>query len=91
MFTFINSLNLEITFDTVAVEEQLPSVAFQVTAKWEMPNQQAQIVIKESWFEYSELNQFEENLLQLVKRQIDFVKLPDISSKSVLQFSQIDD
>jgi hypothetical protein len=88
MFTLIQSLNLEITFDTVAIEEHPPSVAFDVTANWKMPYQQAQIVIKECWFEYSELNQFEENLRQFVKKQNNFVKLSNMNLQSTLQFNR---
>jgi hypothetical protein len=88
MFTLIHSLNLEITFDTVAVEEQFPSVAFDITVNWKMPNQQAQILIKECWFVYSELNQFEENLNHLFKRQKNFVELSNMSLQPILQFNR---
>lgn len=91
MFTLIQSSPLEVTFDPVSTEERLPSVAFDITANWGMPYQQAQIIIKECWLEYSELNRFENELKQLINRQLDNVKLSNMSLEPVIQFSRSSD
>jgi hypothetical protein len=91
MFPLIDSAPLEIVFDPVSTEERLPSVAFNITAKWSMPFQQAEIIIKECWFEYSELNRFEDDLKQLVNRQIHSVKLSNMSLIPIMRFRRIGD
>ncbi|HEX8286727.1 MAG TPA: hypothetical protein VF556_01950 [Pyrinomonadaceae bacterium] len=86
MFTLIQSSPLEITLDPVSTEERLSSVAFDITAKWTMPYQNAQIVVKECWFEYSELNNFEVELKQLINRQIDDLKFNNMSLEPIMVF-----
>jgi hypothetical protein len=91
MFTLIQSSPLEVTFDPVFTEERLPSVAFDITANWVMPYQQAQIIIKECWVEHSELNRFESQLKQLINKQLDNVKLSNMSLEPIIQFSRNSD
>ena len=55
-----------------------------------MPYQQAQITAKECWFGHIELNEFEENLKHLSKRQGDYIKLLNMNSKPIIQFSRTD-
>ena len=86
MFVLIHSPNLEVNFEPVLVEERLPSVAFNISANWNILFLQAQITIKECWFEYSRLIEFEKNLKRLMKRQINCVKLLDINLQPILQF-----
>lgn len=90
MFALISSLNLDVDFDPVSTDGIYLSVAFDVTANWKMPYQQAQITAKECWFGHFELNQFEENLRHLSKRQNDLVKLSDIGTKPIMHFSRTD-
>ena len=88
MFTFIKSSPLEIKFDPVLTEERLPSVAFDIIANWVMPYQQAQVTVKECWFEYSELNCFEEDLKKFMNQQIETVKLSNMSLEPIMLFGR---
>ncbi len=92
MFTFIHSINLEIDLDPVKTEDHYhPSVAFDITAIWEMPFQKAKIEINECWFENSELNQFQENLQILFEKRTDSVNLCDMSLKPIFQFNRLNE
>ena len=91
MFPFIHSSPLEITFDPVSTEERLPSVAFDITAKWMMPHQEAEIIIKECWFEYTALNRFEEDLKQFTSRQIYVLELSNMNLKPIIQIRRDSD
>jgi hypothetical protein len=88
MFTLVKSPPLLITFDPVLTEERLPSVAFDITAKWEMPYQNATIVIRECWFALTELKRFEGELTRLSGGQTTELKLNNMSEGSVLQFEK---
>ena len=56
-----------------------------------MPHQQAKIIIKECWFEYSELNRFEEDLKPFINRQIDVLELSNMSLKPIIHFRKDSD
>ena|SRR6185295_8839556 len=86
MFTLIQSSPLEITLDPIAAEERLPSAAFDITADWIMSYQQARIVIKECWLEYSELNRFEKDLKILLDGQIENAELKNMSLEPIMSF-----
>lgn len=87
----IRSSPLEITLDPTAIEDRLPSAAFDVTAEWKMPYQQARIIIKECWLEYKELNRFEADFSNLIDGRIEKVKLSDMSSDQIMLFKKNDD
>jgi hypothetical protein len=92
MFTFINSDSLNIEFDPIQiVERHYPSVAFNITAIWTMPYQQAKIEIKEYWIANSELNQFEQDFQDFIKNRNDFVKLCNMGLEPILKFSRTDE
>lgn len=84
MFVLIDSSPIKITFDPVATEERLPSVAFDITASWAMPFQIAQIEVKECWLEYEELSQFEISLKQLLHGKIENATVKNMSLKPII-------
>lgn len=92
MFTLINSNTLLIELDPVQIiEKQYPSVAFDITATWLMPYQQAKVKIKECWIENFELTQFEQILQSFIKTETNIVKLCNMSSEPILQFNRTDE
>lgn len=51
-----------------------------------MPFQEAKIIVKECWFEYSESNRFENDSKAFIERRIDVLRLSNMSSKPIIQF-----
>lgn len=53
-----------------------------------MPFQEARISLKDCWFQYPLLNQFEDDLKRLLKREKDDAKLEDMSSNPIIELKR---
>jgi len=90
MFPLINSNYLQCELDPVETDNYYPSVAFDITLTLMTTFQRTKIEIKECWIENYKLNQFQKNLQHFIEKQNDLVKLSDMSSEPVLQFTRND-
>ncbi|NVJ51546.1 MAG: hypothetical protein HWE11_14240 [Gammaproteobacteria bacterium] len=69
-----------------AVEDRLPSVAFNISINWKMPFQKVSIEVKECWIQCSEFDAFQMELKSLIKNDGGEITLHDLSKNPVLSF-----
>ena len=84
MLHLIENNGLEVLLDVAAVEDRLPSVAFNIRINWRMPYQKVSIEIKECWFKCSEFDSFLVELKSIIKNEVGEITLHDLNKKPVL-------
>ena len=88
MFHLIRNTELEITLDMTGVDENVPSVAFDISIKWNMLFQKANIEINECWFDCKEFDFFESSLIALIEEEKGTISLLDLSRSPVLSLTK---